>query len=309
MTRQSVRFGVMADVHLDFMYQAGPRLKRFVERMNYEQVDFVIQLGDFCYPLPENRFFMDIWEAFKGPRFHVLGNHDMDVCDKAAVMAYWGMERNYYSFDSGSYHFVVLDGNYLRIDGEFVDYEYGNYHRFPEANNHLTPEQLNWLRADLAATDKQTVIFCHQSLETPYLSGIHNHDEFRAILREANENAKFQKVIACLNGHLHLDGVRVIDDIYYIQINSMSYYYMGKSYETIRYSEEITASHRLLSRCAPYEEGLYAIVTLEPGLLAIQGTETSYVGPSPLECGHPNVACGHVLTPRISSRRLPVWAK
>jgi len=308
MPRQSVRFGVMADVHLDFMYQAEPRLKQFVDRMNGEQIDFVIQLGDFCYPLPENRSFLDTWESFKGPRFHVLGNHDMDVCDKATVMAYWRMERNYYSFDSGSYHFVVLDGNYLCVDGEYADYEHGNYHKLPNANNHLSPQQLDWLRDDLAATEKQTVIFCHQSLEPPEL-GIHNHSDFRAVLKEANANAKFHKVIACLNGHLHLDGVRMIDDIYYIQINSMSYYYMGKPYEAVRYSEEITASHRLLSRCAPYEEGLYAIVELEPGLLAIEGKESSYVGPTPLECGYPESSCGHVLTPAISTRRLSVWSK
>ncbi|TMV49923.1 hypothetical protein FE783_10120 [Paenibacillus mesophilus] len=309
MSKHTVRFGVVADVHLDFMYQAEPRLKQFIDHMNREQVDFVIQLGDFCYPHPENRFFMDTWERFNGPRFHVLGNHDMDVCDKSTAMAYCGMERNYYSFDSGSYHFVVLDANYLCIDGKYTDYAFGNYHQFPEANNNLTPEQLHWLRADLAANDKQTIIFSHQSLESRYLSGIHNHEEFRTILKEANEQANFQKVIACLNGHLHLDGVRVIDDIYYIQMNSMSYFYMGKNYESVRYSEEITASHRLLSRCAPYEEGLYAIVSLEPGLLAIEGKETIYVGPSPLECGHPNSASGHVLAPLISTRRLPFWAK
>jgi hypothetical protein len=233
----------------------------------------------------------------------------MDVCDKAAAMAYLGMVRNYYSFDCGDYHFVVLDGNYLCIDGKYIDYENGNYHKFPNANNHLSPDQLDWLRNDLAATDKQTVIFCHQSLEPRELGGIHNHGEFRAILKEANEKARFHKVIACMNGHLHLDGARVIDDIYYIQINSMSYYYLGKNYETVRYSEEITASHRLLARCAPYEEALYAVVTLKPGLLAMEGRETTYVGQTPVECGHPNTAGGHVLAPVVSTRKLPVWPK
>ncbi|SDD51602.1 3',5'-cyclic AMP phosphodiesterase CpdA [Paenibacillus sp. UNCCL117] len=302
-----IRFGLMADVHQDFMYKAEERLAEFVDHMNRERADFIVQLGDFCYPKPENKHFVSIWERFAGPAYHVLGNHDMDRCGKQEMMDYLGMPRNYYSFDSGDYHFVVLDTNYLNLEDGYADYAHGNYHKHPKHIGNVTPEQLDWLKGDLAATGKSTIIFSHQNLESVHLGfniGIQNSDELLAVLREANAEAGFRKVVACMNGHSHLDGVKVIDDIYFIHINSMSYFYMGKDYERVRYSEEITESHPLLARTAPYREGLYALVTLEPGVLTIEGRETAYVGPPPLECGHSNSNAGHILSAKISSRRL-----
>ena len=38
-----VRFGVCADVHKDIMHDADARLRAFVDRMNRERVDFVVQ--------------------------------------------------------------------------------------------------------------------------------------------------------------------------------------------------------------------------------------------------------------------------
>ncbi|ULL16930.1 hypothetical protein DVH26_22300 [Paenibacillus sp. H1-7] len=307
MGNDKIKFGVMADIHQDFMYRAEERLQQFIDRMNEENVDFIIQLGDFCFPYPQNKPFVAQWERFTGPKYHVLGNHDMDKCDKKTIMEYLGMERNYYSFDSGDYHFVVLDANYLLLEGSCVDYEHGNYHKHPDAISNLTEEQLEWLREDLAATNKTTILFSHQNLESPYNDfnyGIKNSDKLRAILREANEQAGFRKVIACLNGHNHLDGVKVIDDIYFIHINSMSYFYMGKDYAATRYSDEVMKAYPLLANTAPYEDALYAIVTLEPGKISIEGRESGYVGPDPVACGHRNHAGGHVVTARISDRKL-----
>lgn len=307
MSGSKITFGVMADIHQDFMYRAEDRLEEFIERMNKEKVDFIIQLGDFCFPTEENRSFVSLWEKFEGPRYHVLGNHDMDRCDKRTIMDYLGMENSYYSFDNGDYHFVVLDACYLWMDGEYIDYSHGNYHRYPQAINNLTPEQLAWLREDLAATDKITILFSHQNLESPFNDfnyGLRNSSELREVIREANRKAGFRKVIACMNGHNHLDGVKVIDDLYYVHINSMSYFYMGKEYETVRYSREVSDAYPLLPRTAPYRDPLYAIMTLEPGQLTIQGRESEFVGLTPLECGHRNHYGGHEISARISDRLL-----
>ena len=74
----NVRFGICTDVHKDIMHDADARLQVFVDRMNQEQVDFILQLGDFCRPYDDNRSFMQVWESFAGQRYHVLGNHDTD---------------------------------------------------------------------------------------------------------------------------------------------------------------------------------------------------------------------------------------
>ncbi|MBD2866482.1 metallophosphoesterase family protein [Paenibacillus oceani] len=303
MAKPVIRFGIMADVHQDLMFNAEKRLQEFILRMNAERVDFIIQLGDFCHPIPENGSFLSIWNEFNGPRYHVLGNHDMDKNDKKTVMSFIGMDRSYYSFDRGPYHFVVLDANYIKLEDREIDYEFGNYVRHPGHIDHISAEQLEWLGQDLAGTNKPTFIFSHQNLDDSEL-GIKNGEQVRAILRTANEAAGFRKVVACLNGHNHLDGVKVIDDIYYIHINSMSYYYMGPTFNVIRYSEALTRKYPILAQSAPYEDPLYAIVTLEPGLLTIEGKESGFVGPAPIDCGHVNTAGGHRVTANISRRQL-----
>jgi predicted phosphodiesterase len=289
---KAIRFGVMTDVHSDVVEDAEDRLRQFINEMNREQVDFIIQLGDFCFPIQENKPFLDIWQKFAGPKYHVLGNHDMDRTNKQAALDFLGIPSSFYSFDSGDFHFVVLDGNFLNLDGVYVDYDTKNYLKLPENCNNLSPEQLEWLAEDLAQTSKPTVIFCHQNLESPYNDhnfGVHNSDAFRDVLRSANNTAGFRKVIACMNGHNHMDGVKVIDDIYFIHINSMSYYFMGRQFTPKR---------------AMYKEPLYATVTLENGTLEMKGKSTKFDGPDPLEVGHPNYIGGHVVASKISNRRL-----
>jgi predicted phosphodiesterase len=82
---KATRFGVMTDVHFDVIDDAEDRLRHFIDEMNREKVDFIIQLGDFCFPLPENKPFLDIWQQFAGPKYHALGNHDMDRTNKKKI--------------------------------------------------------------------------------------------------------------------------------------------------------------------------------------------------------------------------------
>src|SRR5262249_35850668 len=108
----TLRFGLIADVHQDIMHDSEKRLRAFVERMKSERVEFILQMGDFCTPIKRNQRFMDIWRAFPGPRYHVLGNHDMDGgFSRQQALAFLGMPERYYSFDYRGVHFVVLDGN------------------------------------------------------------------------------------------------------------------------------------------------------------------------------------------------------
>ena len=73
-----VRFGICADVHKDVMHDADQRLQAFVGEMNESDVDFIVELGDFSQPQDYNSSFLNVWNSYEGPSFHVLGNHDMD---------------------------------------------------------------------------------------------------------------------------------------------------------------------------------------------------------------------------------------
>ncbi|MFN3653168.1 MAG: metallophosphoesterase family protein [Armatimonadota bacterium] len=298
-----LRFGVITDVHQDIMHDAGARLRAFVDRMQRERVDFVIQLGDFCVPHPKNREFLAIWKRFPGPRYHVLGNHDMDGDGedrtgaygyrRAETVAFWGMERPYYSFDRGGFHFVVLDGN------DRAENPVPGYRRY------LGPEQLEWLRKDLAASHRPTVLFIHQPLERP--GGVQNQEEVRAVLEAANREAGRRKVVACFAGHYHRDYAVEINGIHYAQVNSASYFWVGPQFARVRYGDEVDRAHPSIKYTVPYREPLWAVVTLDPGKqeIRIEGARTEFVGPAPWELGRTYEEWdGDTIRPAITGRRL-----
>ena len=189
-------------------------------------------MGDFCHPKPNAREFVQLWEQFRGPRYHVLGNHDMDLGTKQQTLDFWSLAKPHYSFDVGDFHFVVLDCNFVLKDGNHVDYANGNYYIARELRDRISPEQVEWLRADLAATARQTVIFSHQALDEIWGGNtVPNRLDVRAVIREANEKSRARtgvpKVIACLCGHHHVDEASVIEGVHYLQVNSASYYWAG----------------------------------------------------------------------------------
>ena len=109
---QRITFGICADIHQDIMHDAPDRLRAFVDAANAANVDFSVQLGDFCVPSEDNRPFLNIWKTLNGPGYHVLGNHDMDGgYTREQSVSYFSMAGRYYSFDMKGWHFVVLDGN------------------------------------------------------------------------------------------------------------------------------------------------------------------------------------------------------
>jgi len=274
-----VRFGVCADIHKDVMHDADQRLQQFVNEMNEKGVDFIIQLGDFCQPQEYNVSFLDIWNTFEGPAYHVLGNHDMDndtggrfTSDETA--AYFDMPSRYYSFDQQGFHFVVLDGNEKR------DPPQQGYPRY------IGSEQKEWLKNDLQTTNLPTLVFSHQTLASS--NGVENADEVKEILEEANRKSNSLKVVACLCGHHHIDYIVEIAGIQYIHINSMSYQWLGGDYQYIRYSEELDKEFPWIKYTAPYKDPVYAIITVTTdGTITIEGKETEWVGPSPMDLDYP----------------------
>ncbi len=298
-----VTFGICADVHKDIQPDAEDRLRTFIQKMNGEEVDFIIQLGDFCFPKDKNKDFFEIWTQFMKDRYHVLGNHDMDKSSKDEIRSFLGMERSFYSYDVKDFHFIVLDLNFFRNDqGEVVDYNKGNYFSHPEDARGIIPdEQLAWLEEDINNTDKHTVVFSHQSLL--YSSG--NGEKVRAILEKADQEASFKKVIACINGHHHNNVYDRIKDIPYININSMSYHWVGEKYVCPdRYPEEIMKAYPEAKYIAPYNDPLYALVELTNKSLKITGIKSDFMPPTPADLGIPEPHDPNRLIAEISDREV-----
>jgi 3',5'-cyclic AMP phosphodiesterase CpdA len=286
----TVRFGICTDVHKDIMHDADERLATFIEDASDRDLDFIIQLGDFCRPYDYNLGFMKIWNSFKGDKYHLIGNHEMDGgFSREAVVEFFNSPAKYYSFDKNGFHFIVLDGNDQNPSPN----------KSPGYARYIGQEQLNWLKNDLKSTSEHVIIFSHQSLEG---DGIENRQQVRSILENENKSAGYKKIIACFSGHHHTDYATEINGISYIQINSMSYSWVGEEYKTIRYSKEIDIDYPWIKYTIPYKDPLYAFVEINNKRIKISGRESSFVGPGPNELGMPETPENNPITPKISNR-------
>lgn len=292
-----LKFGIISDVHPDIMHDGEQRLQTFLEAATEHKVDFIIELGDFCFAKSPNIPFRSLWDKFPAGKYHVLGNHDMDICTKEEYMDFIGMKSRYYSFDKGDFHFIVLDPNNLLVNGEYIPYKNGNFYVDMSQREHIDPEQVEWLKKDLSATNKRCILFSHECLENT----VQNREQVRGILEAENQRSGFKKVIAAFSGHDHTDYTREINGITYIQINSASNQWVGEKYACPqRYSEEINKQKPSLKYTVPYAESLFAIVTLKPNSLNMEGRESTFVAPTPTDIGIPDTMYPFPLVPRIS---------
>jgi predicted phosphodiesterase len=248
---QEIKFGVIADIHHGFLTDVDKRLQKFIDVCEDEKVDFIIQLGDFTLYMNRNQSgeFMDIWNSYEGPRYHVIGNHELDYNTKQQVIDYWNMPGNYYTFNMNGFHFVVMDENFIKqSDGTYIDYANGNYFRMNR--DWFGEKQLEWFRQDLAHTEFPTVKFSHAHRQAKDRVAV------ESIISEANTEAGYKKVLLSLNGHGHSDVEEVIDNVPYIEIPTASHKWNGEE-----------------ERAEPYTTVRFAIVTMnaKKGTLVVDG--------------------------------------
>ncbi len=279
---QPVRFAIVSDLHAQDIPDGLERMKAVVDAANHENVEFLIQLGDFVRLDSAAIPYLKVWDEYAGEKYHVLGNHDLDRYTKEEYVAGLHMPGRYYSFDKGDFHFIVLDGNNLYDGKEYKAYGRANYYVDSKMRAFMDPEQLEWLKKDLAATDKRCIIFSHQSIDTT----VNNGSEVRGILEAENERCGFQKVALAFSGHTHSNYVKEINGITYVQINSASYVWIEQpSMTEKRYPKEINDQYSLLSRSITYDKPLYGIVTLTGEGAELKGTKGEFMPPTPKEIG------------------------
>lgn len=278
-----LNIGWITDLHHGLARDAQQRLQEFIKEASKRNLDFILQGGDFCHPTPAGKECIDLWNSYPGEKYHVLGNHDMDFGTKQETMRFWDMKEKYYSFDKGNFHFVIMDGNYILKDDQYLDYANANFYIDQQRRSLVNPEQIEWLKDDLAKTDKQTVIISHQAFDEIW-DGWSSPSRFavRKVIDDANNNPRFQKVIACFCGHHHVDDHSYINNVHYFQMNSASYYWAGEGYGSVK-------------SMAMYRDPLYAFVTLDPsGIIKIEGKKSQFMDPTPTEKHHPDA-------PRLSA--------
>jgi len=263
-------FGIISDLHhLQFGQNEEARLKGFMDAVMDKSPEFIVQCGDFCRP-EKSEGIMAEWNRFKGPKYHVLGNHDMDVCSKETIMKLWGMEERYYSFDRDGFHYIVMDRNFLRkADGTLLDYDRSNWGPVASPGRSFTDQaQLEWLKQDLAKAQDPVIVFMHQPVFlSDFFQEIGNADDILKIFDEANLNAskngKAARVAAVFMGHDHDDRYGERNGVHYFILNSATYVYTN-------------------DQAYFYRDPLYAFVTLDPkGKMVVEGRTSVYRTPPP----------------------------
>lgn len=225
-SRPAFRFGVVTDSHYADIEPRGTRYYRqsldkmaeCVGRMNQAKVDFLVELGDLKDEnTPSNEQetlgFLEAIEqqlaGFAGPRYYVLGNHDLDSIGKDQFWSRVDLtadrdDKSFYSFNHKEMHFVVLDANF-RSDG--APYDRGNFN-WTDAN--ISTDQLQWLEQDLAQSPYPAIVFVHQLLDGEGDVYINNAQAVRAVLEQSG------KVAAVMNGHHHAGQYNRIGGIHYV---------------------------------------------------------------------------------------------
>ena len=155
---------MLGDMHLANINNDRQQFSRFVDDVKaYMQSKpgekfYGVTLGDMTdnrYWTSEDYFFDDYKEEMKVleglPIFHTVGNHDhrSDIGDDVQALLYYNehLGPEYYSFNIGKVHVVVLDNL------DFNHPDVGSYYE------KLNDEEIEWLKKDLEHVSKDTPLF------------------------------------------------------------------------------------------------------------------------------------------------------
>ena len=114
-----VRFALISDSHANY-----EDLERTVDRLNHEDVDFVMSLGDmtdlglaFEYDV-----FLQMMSRLNKAWFSIIGNHDAIGSGKQIYQRHFGEYNNF--FDHGGIRFVMFNNNRLDFLKEGIDWDW-----------------------------------------------------------------------------------------------------------------------------------------------------------------------------------------
>lgn len=221
-------FGLVGDIHYAdkdmrinrYYREALPKLEECAATFNERKLPFAVMLGDFIDKASDKstelaylKTIRQTFAQYTGDKHFVLGNHDLARLSKDEFLANCGttMQRSYYSFEAGGYHFVILDAGFTKNGAA---YDAGNF-QWKDAN--IPALQQEWLADDLLnARPKWAIVFVHQNLhDESSIYGVKNAKALRRILEKAGN------VLAVLQGHDHKGAYAKVNGIHYFTLKAL----------------------------------------------------------------------------------------
>ncbi|MDG0026294.1 metallophosphoesterase [Trinickia sp. Y13] len=211
-------FVQVSDSHIGFTKAPNPDVtgtfKAALARIDAQplQPDFIIHTGDLTH-LSRPDEFDTVQQLMRGSRtqraFFVPGEHDVIGDNGREFFHRFGegqTEGGWYSFDHRGVHFVALV-NVLSLKGGGLGW--------------LGPDQLAWLKQDLAARSSETpiVVFAHMPLWSLYPAwgwGTDDAGQAMTMLRRFGS-------VTVLNGHIHQIQQKVEGQITFHTARSTAY--------------------------------------------------------------------------------------
>jgi len=220
--------GLLTDLHYADKKQGGSRAyretlvkaKEAMALFKEKKVSAVICLGDLIDAAPSVDEEISYLTTITGvlaksglPRYHVPGNHCVATLNKKEFFKHAGTvnKTGHHSCDLSGVHLVILDACY---NSKMESYGRNNA-KWHDSN--LPPAQIEWLKKDLAATDKPTVVFIHQrlDLDQPNRYAVKQSAEVRKILKNS------KKVKAVFQGHSHKNELTEITGVPYCTLAAL----------------------------------------------------------------------------------------
>jgi len=325
-----IKFSVFADLHYKKgMYPAAVSdLEEIFARANEQGAEMVVHLGDMCNDYirsPELlRAYIENEQGFEV--YGVYGNHELEsagnnMCSVTPLLTNkqscvtWGSDDGsigdgqigYYYFDKGDFRFVALDTNYSKIP-ESDEYEHNREASWgaPSENtlhDSLGRKQLEWLRQTLicAAKEKKKCIILSHASFCPQWENSPDSCTVRDIFNEVNK-IENRTVLLALNGHYHNNRQAIVDEVAYIDVNTVKngywqaerfFAYAEKDEENPKYTFQYTeydkngepvesrerafSSLRMGDRSLFFKDALSALVTVDTdGSIDIEGMSTEW---------------------------------
>lgn len=309
-----VKFLVFSDLHYNKKSIAVTveHLNQILKRAADEKVDFVIQTGDFCTDYSRSTELINAYKnnEYNLPVYGIYGNHEMEdgfdntmqiitptLCNREVNFGKEG-EPFWYT-DINGFRIIGLDTNYS-FNPETNDWE----HNLPNSygarvGNHpaacVYPEEIEWLDtilADAKQNGMKALAFSHHTPIKEWYEYPNNADEVKKLYKKYSGT-----LLMSINGDLHTDHFKVIDNIAYFDVNVALWadwitspdepypYNADKTFEFLNFDEngdlieKIQKPYNTLTRkCLYHKNPLSAIVTVdEEGNIDIKGSISEYI--------------------------------
>lgn len=271
---KTLDFTVLGDLHYkEGMYAATIEdLTTILNRADENKSRFVMHMGDFCNDYMGSVELTNAYMDSMIPTYGIYGNHELESANNS--MAYvtplltnqaenvvWGTADGkigdgsigYYYFDddkgddASGFRIVCTDSNYSWNEASREwQHNTTNSYGSPTGNtepNSLGDVQLAWLKdvlLDAAQRAIPCVVLSHATMSGSWEPSP-DSEEVQTIFREVNEERK-GTVLLALNGHNHQDHMKVIDDVVYIDINTVRNGFWNGS-AGVHYTDEHTFNY------------------------------------------------------------------